>query len=335
MKYSVLLFGVLLTAFGGVWGQEKINGLSFVASDGPAFPIHAQSVLGVNANWTALMPFAIMKHQKDTAIFHHPSRQWFGETEGGVKQYHKVLKAAGIRSMLKPQIWLRDGSFTGHIKMESQAQWLAFEAQYRTFILKYAKLAAQENIPIFCIGTELKDFVKARPAFWVALIAEIRSFYTGKLTYAANWDEYEQTPFWGQLDFIGIDAYFPLLPDKDPTEAQLLAAWAPHFSNIKNMALACNKKVLFTEYGYRSVAYVGAKPWVIDKNKMPVNLEAQSRAIRAIVHTFWGEDWFLGGFIWKWFMDLERVGGDKNNRYTPQNKPGAKALKAAYGAYLN
>jgi hypothetical protein len=44
----------------------------------------------------------------------------------------------------------------------------------------------------------------------VTIDCEIRKIYTGKLTYAANWDDFDKVPFWKELDYIGIDAYFPL-----------------------------------------------------------------------------------------------------------------------------
>ena len=35
--------------------------------------------------------------------------------------------------------------------------------------------------------------------------------YSGKLTFGANWYlEYEDVTFWDDLDYIGIQAYFPL-----------------------------------------------------------------------------------------------------------------------------
>ena len=62
-----------------------------------------------------------------------------------------------------------------------------------------------------------------------------------------------------------------------------------------------------------------------------MNLEAQKNATEAIYNQFWKEDWFAGGFIWKWFVDHEKVGGKKNNRFTPQNKPTEELLKELYG----
>ncbi len=326
----------LFFCLSGPWraDAQKINGLSFVASRDSVKPVHVQSVRNMNANWTALMPFSVLPNLQSPQLWFEQDRQWYGETLAGVRQYYRALKARGIESMIKPQIWVRDGSFSGHIKMQSEADWLAFEQRYREFILPFAKLAQQEGVGVFCIGTELKDFVRARPNFWNKLIVEIREIYKGKLTYAANWDEYAETPFWPALDYIGVDAYFPLTEVRDPTAATLKAAWAPYVRDLKNMAMSCNKKVLFTEYGYRSVDYVGARPWRIDRNQQPVNLEAQSRALENIVHEFWPQDWFAGGFVWKWFMHLESAGGPEDNRYTPQNKPAASVLARAYAKYL-
>ena len=60
-------------------------------------------------------------------------------------------------------------------------------------------MAEEEKVDIFCIGTELEKFIEHRPAYWRELIAEVRKVYKGKLTYAANWDEYKRVPFWDAL----------------------------------------------------------------------------------------------------------------------------------------
>ena len=51
---------------------------------------------------------------------------------------------------------------------------------------------------------------------------------------------------------------------------------------------------------------------------------------QALLEEFWEEDWFAGGFVWKWFHDHDNVGGKDNNRFTPQNKPAEQILKAFY-----
>jgi hypothetical protein len=47
----------------------------------------------------------------------------------------------------------------------------------------------------------------------------------GKLTYAANWDKYDQVSFWDELDFIEIQAYFPLTAQTSPTAEEIKKGW--------------------------------------------------------------------------------------------------------------
>ena len=309
---------------------KKINGLSFVASSEKINSQHIAPVLNVSANYVALMPFGFIKDLSSPKIIHNTDRQWFGETERGIIQYGKEFEKSNIKLMIKPQIWVWKGEFTGSIKMKSEENWKILEESYSEFILTYAKTAEKLKAEIFCIGTELENFVKNRPVFWVQLIKKIRSVYNGKLTYAANWDEYKRVTFWPQLDYIGIDAYFPLSDKKSATTQEFEDGWQVHKNEIIRVREQISKPVLFTEYGYRSVDYNGNKPWESNRVVDNVNLEAQRNATEAIYNQFWSEEWFAGGFVWKWFHKHNEVGGEKNNRFTPQNKPAEKLLKKLY-----
>ena len=235
--------------------------------------------------------------------------------------------------MLKPQIWVWRGVFTGELKMQSEASWQELEKSYEAFILTYAALAEEAKVEIFCIGTELEEFVVNRPEFWKQLIQKIRAKYQGKLTYAANWDEYGRTPFWASLDYIGIDAYFPLSEERTPTVEQLKEGWQPWKNKIAVLSKEVSRPVLFTEFGYRSMDYTAKKPWLVDRNEENVNLEGQVNAKKAIFESFWDEDWFAGGFVWKWFIQHDKAGGPTDNRFTPQNKPAQEIIKTFYKVY--
>ena len=99
---------------------------------------------------------------------------------------------------------------------------------------------------------------------------------------------------------------------------------------ITAFAKTQNKQILFTEWGYRSMDYAGKEPWVSGRDITSVNLEAQANATQAVFETFWNEDWFAGGFVWKWFIFHETSGGVTNNRFTPQNKPAETTIKNYY-----
>lgn len=322
---TLVLLGLACTSQG-----QKINGLSFVASPNKISKKQIIPVQKVSANYVSLMPFGFIRSLDEPLVKFNEKWQWFGETSAGVSQYADLFKSNDIQVMLKPQIWVHGGLYTGKIAMNDEESWKLLESSYRDFITTFAALAEKEGIPVLCIGTELEHFVQNRPEYWTALIADIRKIYSGKLTYAANWDEFRRVPFWGELDYIGVDAYFPLTPAKKVDKEAFKVAWNSHKEEIKAVREKYQKPVVFTEYGYRSVHHTGREPWDAKRIEGQVDLQAQQLALEALYETFWQEPWFAGGFVWKWFADHENVGGPNNNRFTPQNKPAEITIKNAY-----
>ncbi|REH56504.1 hypothetical protein C7448_101544 [Tenacibaculum gallaicum] len=331
MKTLKLLFLSFILFCSSCTSQsKKINGISFVASSKEVTNKHIYDIKKVSANYVTLMPFAFVKDLSSPKVIYNSKNQWFGETEEGVKQYAKEFQQSDIKIMLKPQIWVWNGAYTGTIKMDSEKEWRELEQSYEDFILVFAAIAEDINAEIFCIGTELEQFVKNRPEYWRKLIGKIRKVYSGKLTYAANWDEFKRIDLWSDLDFIGIDAYFPLSDQKSPSIEDFEKGWQPHKNEVIEVQNKFYKPVLFTEYGYRSVDFAGKEPWNSDKIEGSVNLANQEKALQALYNQFWKEDWFAGGFVWKWFHNHKNVGGQENNRFTPQNKPAESTIKKMY-----
>ncbi len=308
---------------------NKINGVSFVASRDSILKENIEPLLKIKSNYVAIMPFGFIKSLEHPIIIYDQKRQWFGETMEGVVQYKSILHQNKMKVMLKPQIWVWRGEYTGFLKMASEKDWLQLEDSYRNFIMDFAKLAEKENIEIFCIGTELEKFIEHRPEYWTNLIAEIRKVYTGKLTYAANWDEYKRVPFWDVLDYIGVDAYFPISESGTPTVDEAKNGWKPWKEELQSISQREGKKILFTEYGYRSVDFAGKEPWLSNREMNSINLEAQANLLEGLYQSVWGENWFAGGFLWKWFIVHDGVGGVDDTQFTPQNKP-AEAVVSKY-----
>lgn len=105
---------------------------------------------------------------------------------------------------------------------------------------------------------------------WVNLIEKVREIYTGKLTYAANYDNYQEVDFWQHLDFIGINAYFPLRKptDKLPPKPELLANFEENWRNVFKEINTFKKKhhlsgipLLFTELGYTRYLNSTVESW--------------------------------------------------------------------------
>lgn len=310
--------------------KDKIDGISLVSSRVPLNQKNIEPIMDIDANYVAVMPFGFVRNLNSPIVYFNSNNQWYGETAEGAKQYVALLKKNNFKIMLKPQIWVSKGQFTGHINMNTEGDWVILEKSYSNFIIEFATLAQKLDIELFCIGTELEQFIVNRPKYWTELIYEIKNIFKGKLTYAANWNEFEKVPFWKHIDYIGIDAYFPLSERKTPTLEEIEKGWQPYKRSIERLQRKFQKPILFTEFGYRSVDFAAHQPWVSTRNLGNVNLEVQSNATKAIFNQFWDEDWFAGGFVWKWFVDHEKSGGLDDNQYSPQNKPVEKLIQQIY-----
>ena len=105
-----------------------MNGVSFVASRHEVTQEHINPVVAVNASHAAVMPFGFIRDLSSPQIIFDSERQWYGETKKGAKQYVELLHKNGISVMLKPQIWVSRGEFTGSIKMEAEEDWKLLES---------------------------------------------------------------------------------------------------------------------------------------------------------------------------------------------------------------
>jgi hypothetical protein len=310
----------------------KINGVNFVAPSRKVEEECLLSVKQIQAQWVALTPYAFAKKGKPE-IIHNVAQQWWGEKPEGIRACIRYARTHGLKVMIKPHVWVEGEGWAGDFKLNSEAAWKQWEQSYTQYIMEYARLAQDTSTEMLCIGTEYRQAVRLRPKFWLKLIGQVRAVYQGQLTYAANWDEYQSIDFWDQLDFIGIDAYFPISESTTPTVAELQEAWQQEVNQIESFARKHGKPVLFTEYGYRSVDKTAGKQWELPdswESKAPVNLQAQTHAYEALFLTFWHQPWFAGGFLWKWYDHHQEAGGVDNNDYTPQRKPAEKVISQYY-----
>lgn len=335
LKGLLIMFCILLLKSCATKSENNnINGLSLVASRDSINSSQIDLIMQTNANAVALMPYAFMRKKEDPELIYNIERQWFGERHEGIEHSILLLKKQNLRLMMKPHIWLRNGDFTGDLKFSSEADWKKFETSYKEYILFYAEISEKHHIEILCIGTELYNFVKERPEFWQELIHEIRKIYKGKLVYAENWDKVDQVDIWKHTDFIGVDAYFPLSENTSPTEKDISRGWQKHKSMLKDLSSKYSKPILFTEYGYRSIDYALKEPWNASRDISNLNHNLQARALKVLYEEFWTQNWFAGGFLWKWHQH-ENSGGLDNDRFTPQNKPAENTVKEFYQKFRN
>ncbi|WP_245590622.1 glycoside hydrolase family 113 [Adhaeribacter aquaticus] len=316
----------------------KMKGVNWVAGD--SITENQLTYLKTNnIEWIAQTPFGWQAayNLPEIKMNTKASRAYWGESDRGIVYTTRLAKKFGIKTLLKPHLWLRDrsGKWLGDIDMQNESQWQEWFKYYRTFILHYAKLAQAEEIEAFCIGTELHKTAVTHEADWRKLIKEIRQVYPGKLTYAANWYlEYEQIKFWDALDFIGIQAYFPLTKKHNPSLQELKKGWQNHLPAIEKIAKKYNKPIVFTEAGYKNTTDAAIEPWAWPKrgetNLENESAETQASCYEALFQSVWQKSWFSGMFIWKWYPKVRDNNRDHRD-FTPQHKPAEKTLATWYG----
>jgi hypothetical protein len=247
---------------------------------------------------------------------------------------HVITQAQsmGLKVMLKPHLDLAHDPdhWRGEIgEGFSEAEWQAWFSSYQAFINHYADLAAAHDVDQFCVGTELTA-TEGREANWRAVIAEVRDVYSGPLTYAANHGSENDVTWWDAVDYIGVDAYYPLTNKNDPTLAELLAAWQPYVASLANLAATWNKPILFTEIGYRSQDGTNRRPWD-DLTGAIVDLQEQADTYQAAFESVYHQPWLAGMHWWTWRTDPFQ-GGPCDNGRTPYDKPAEDVLRFWYGA---
>ena len=288
---------------------------------------HLQSM---NTNAIALVPYSFMpKHNE-------PNFLWFnrnpgGENDQGVVHTAYLARSAGMSTLLKPHVWLGD-AWPGAVNMENDQDWELFFNYYSRWIRHYALLAEIHGFDSFSVGVEFAKATLGHEEEWRTLIRKVKQVFSGPVTYCANWgEEFEGITFWDELDYIGIDCYYPLSKSESATFEDLQEGADDMLDKIGDIAKRYQKQVLITEIGFRSVE----NPWIApyeESNGKAVNAAHQNMAYQAVLSQLKDRPWLSGIYFWKWPVVQQEISVSTDRRFIPQSKPAEKTIKAYFKA---
>ena len=357
LPITVLIVGVRAVmytnsteAFNFVWdyGVENTTGQSkdLYAQDGKhrgmtvfprggGFEEAVEVLIKDNIEWVAVVPFMYQETERTNQLntSRITAQQWSRRDSSFIRQIN-TLHHKGIHVQLKPHVWMRDG-WRSNITLSTE-DWNTWFTSYRTHMLRYARMAQEYDVELLCVGTELRTAIQQKPEAWMQLIKDIQTVYTGKLTYAANWDDpIEAVPFWDAMDYIGIQAYFPLTEERSPELESIKKGWEQHMPKLEQAAQQYKRPILFTEIGYRSDDEATIKPWewgsrfgTLSKKKSDIT---QQRAFEALFEQLWNKPWFAGCYVWQWHTSSTAERMKTNIDFTPRFKPAENTLTKWYG----
>lgn len=296
-----------------------------------------EKIAGTGVKWTNILASAMMDNINSTRIYRSPKSGFTPSDEAFI---HAIKKAQslGLNVMLYPHLELANDPthWFGEVGKNFDAhQWDKWFNFYTYFILHYAKIAEQNGVKVMSIGMELM-YAEKQEAHWRKLIAIVRQSYSGILVYAENYQtethrsDVSNVRWWDALDFIGIDAYYDLIPDanKNPTLDDMLKAWKPIVERLERYSKHWNKPILIPEIGYKSAKGSTHHPWNYSPNRK-VDLQEQKNAYQAFYQSFADKPWFAG-VIW-WSHSTLADERKTNTSYSPIGKPAENVIRQ----YLN
>ncbi|MEN0067294.1 MAG: hypothetical protein AAGA48_34505 [Myxococcota bacterium] len=288
--------------WGGEWGSDAmVQTLDELKSEG--------------VNWVAIHPYARI-HGDGTVAFRamDPAKppRWLARP---IKEAH----ARGMKILIKPHLayWGSPFAWRGEIDFEDPEARERFFRTYKAWMTNMA--AVVRDADALSVGTELGR-LSGEETEWRGIVASIRAKFPGSLTYAANWDEFEQIRFWDALDSIGIQAYFPVVESYAgplPTEAELTAGWDRILGRMRALSDRTGKPIVFTELGYDASTESPMKPWQSGP-RSEKGKQVQRIVLKVAMKALEREPKVVGAFLWKWFPGEPQYGDFRMS--APENR---------------
>jgi hypothetical protein len=299
----------------------------------------------LGANWVALTPFGRVGSLTGLGVdpsFEAP----IGDNELAIRRSIRAAHARGLQVFLVPHLWVESYEWRALIDPGTDAAWLAWSRSYSQFVLGWARIAEEEHVELLAAGVELRSWVTTtRAPLFSQLLKQIRRVYHGLVTYSANWDDVENTVVLGELDVIGINAFYPLTQNPAASLSDLRAGGEQVMAKVDALSAAWHKPVIFTEIGYTTRRSPAVEPWLWPENLPNVEVSEQDQAAayhgllaallsrkRVDADAGFGGGGFRGFFVWRVYADPDDASQEPEFGFSPRGKIAERVLRDAFAA---
>lgn len=300
---------------GMTWGFTGVRGTWTT----PAAEQSMAAMSQLNVNWVTLAYAAVQETAQSTAI---PFRDSPSLTDDEVRAAVHRARDQGLKVCLKPMVNVADGTWRAYIgffdwDVPGEPSWGEWFSAYREYIVHHARLAAELDVDLFCIGCETVR-ADSQETLWRELIADVRCVYAGPITY--NCDKYQEdhVTWWDAVDVISASGYYPS------------GDWESELDRIEAVVTQYDKPFCFLEAGCPSRVGAQARPndWtLIGAPDGQVQADYLDEMLTAAGRRPW-----VGGFmLWDWpaaLYDAETAAA--NDDYCVYGKPAARVVAGHY-----
>jgi glycosyl hydrolase family 113 len=294
----------------------------FSKSDPEYFRSSLEELQGLGVNSICLIVPKVQKNVHSIGFYDDP---WITPSDESLRLATREAHRRGMRVLLLPIVYvedLKEGEWRGTIE---PPDWDAWFRAYQTLILQYARIAADEKIEYFSVGSELCSTERFRNR-WRKVIRGVRQVYPGSITYSANWDHLEPVSFARDLDFLGMNAYYEVGKDSGSQVASMVGRWRDIQRGIRSWKESNgDPPLVITEVGYPSRQGAAVNPWnyFAEGDSDP---EEQRKCYEAFVRAWKDERILSGVYFYLWWGE----GGLQDRDYTPRGKSALDVIRAWY-----
>ncbi|MHB8128147.1 MAG: glycoside hydrolase family 113 [Mobilitalea sp.] len=309
--------------------MEFINGITFgpFALKGSFETVAAkESLLRMKertaANFVIFAPAAIQETSHSETI-DFTGKYTLGDQE--LTEMIEYAQSIGLRVAIKPTVNCEDRTWRAFINffdhdVHCEPKWSNWFRSYTAFQIHFAEIAQKTGCEMFIAGCEMV-MTQRREVEWRKLIADIKSVFTGLVSYNTDKYQEEHVAWWDCVDVISSSGYYPITD------------WDSELDRIEVVVKKFNKPFFFAETGCMSATGSSKVPndWSCAGN---VNLEEQAEWYRVMFEKSSKRDWMNGYGLWDWSWHQYHVGdADKNRGYDIFGKPSEVVVKDYFTVY--
>lgn len=238
------------------------------------------------------------------------------EPDALVEQAIDAAHQAGLAVQLTPTAWVGPGVGAFYWRgLVYPTDRNAFFDSYRNMLEHYADIAQAHRVELFGLGSEMSS-LEGEVSQWRRSISDVRSRYSGPLTYFTVTANVAGIKWWGYLDLPGISPYVSLSTNANPSYGEIMNAWRrvvlPQLHKVQK---AVGRPLFVAETGYPSTDYAAEHPELGAAGS--ANEDLQATLYRALLDVTGSDRAFDGLNLWRW--SVKEV-GPLDRGFSPKGK---------------
>jgi hypothetical protein len=249
--------------------------------------------MAARGTWVAISPVLFQENGFASAVAEDAAQS---PSQASLAHAIEQCRMRGLKVVLRPVVVARDGTRRERFVPADPNAWFQ---SYSRAIAPYVDLAAKSRVEVFSLGANYAQLEATQP--WPALIKLVRERYKGQLTYGAGTQSesgnggYQAVPFWGELDYVGVEAPAPGGAQPGAGSDEHDSAWREFGEDLGAWMTERQpgRQVFFTSVGFMP-------------NATPDDI---GNGYRAFTRAMAGSAWMAGANWYQWDAAVEQPEG--------------------------